>query len=325
MNTPYSPFAPPLESVSVVIPNYNCARYLPEAIDSVLKQTHQPCELIVVDDGSSDSSLEVAARYSASVTLIPLAHTGRPGLVRNRGIELARGNFIAFIDADDVWLPEKLATQLGYLRTHPGTALVHSNLDVIDASGRYLRQIFVGRPGSQGLSDEYPEPCFAQLLNGDSSVWTSSVLIRRECLERVGGFAEDLTIGEDYYLWIRLAREFRVGYIKEPLARHRKHGGNTGTNHASLFPPHEVRLWNKIVRLYPEIQKSHGSLIHAKCLFHYLIAALRSARSRRYLVAVRLATVGIAAHLTRARYGDIKRTAAKYLAIRRLQRQQEAR
>lgn len=310
------------DTVSVIMPNYNGAAFLAEAIDSVLAQTHHPLEIIVVDDGSSDASDEILAQYAADVRVLRLAHSARPGLVRNQGIAVARGELIAFIDADDVWLPHKLATQIEYLRAHPDMSLVHSNMQVIDAQGRYQRDIFLGVPGSQGLSDEYAEPAFLQLVNGDSNVWTSSVLVRRACLTKAGGFAEDLTVGEDYHLWIRIARSFRIGFIPEPLAKHRKHGRNTGTSWAQLFPPQEVQLWNHILELYPDLRTTHAPLIHAKSLFHYIVAAIRCAHARRYLTAARLLAAGATRHLTRTRYRHVKRTAAKYLTIRRLQRRQ---
>lgn len=311
-------------TVSVIMPNYNYAAYVAEATESVLKQTCPPLELIAVDDGSSDGSREVFESYGSAVTLIPLAHIGLPGLVRNHGLRAACGSLIAFIDADDVWLPEKLAAQTAYLEAHPEIGLVHTNLHVIDAQGRYLRDIFLGCPGSQGLSDDYPDSSFMQLINGDSNVWTSSVLVRRECLERVGNFAENLTVGEDYHLWIRIAHEFRIGYIPQPLAKHRKHGANTGTSWAGLFPPQEVQLWNHILDLFPDLRKTHAPVIHAKSLFHYIVAAIRCAHERRYLTAARLLLAGTTAHLTKTRYRYVKRTAAKYLMIRRLQRERLA-
>jgi glycosyltransferase involved in cell wall biosynthesis len=308
-------------TISVIIPNYNCAMYVAQAIQSVLDQTYPPQELIVVDDGSTDGSRGIIERYGAAVKLIPLAHSGRPGFVRNRGIEAARGTVIAFVDADDVWLPSKLAIQMAYLEAHPEVGLVHSNLQVIDAQGRYLRDIFLGCPGSRGLSDDYPESSFMQLVNGDSNVWTSSVIVRHACLERVGGFPENFTVGEDYHLWIRIAREFRVGYIPEALAKHRKHAANTGTSWAGLCPPQEVQLWNHILDLFPDLRQTHGRLIHAKSLFHYIVAALHCAHQRRYLKATRLLLVGATTHLANTRYRYVKGIAQKYLMIRRLQRE----
>jgi glycosyltransferase involved in cell wall biosynthesis len=308
------------EMVSVIMPNFNGAPFLGEAIGSVLAQSYRPLELIVVDDGSIDGSRQVAARYGDRVTLIPVAHTGLPGLVRNHGLRAARGGLVAFLDSDDVWRSEKLALQVAYLEARPEVGLVHSNLQVIDGAGRYLRDIFMGCPGSRGLSDDYPEPGFVQLLNGDSGIWTSSVLARRQVLDRLGGFDETLTVAEDYDLWIRIAREFRIGFIPEPLAKHRKHGGNTGTSWAPSLPLPQVRLWTKMLHLYPDLAEAYGPLIHAKCLFHHVVTALHCARRGRYVLAGRLLSAGLAAHLPRTRYAPLKRTAEKYLMIRRLQR-----
>jgi len=308
------------ELVSVIMPNFNGARFLGEAIGSVLAQTYRPVELIVVDDGSTDGSRQAIGRYGDGVTLIALAHTGLPGRVRNRGLLAARGGLVAFLDSDDLWLPEKLALQVAYLEARPEVGLVHSNLQVIDGAGRYVRDIFLGCAGSRGLSDDDPEPSFVQLLNGDSGVWTSSVLVRRHVLDRVGGFDETLTVAEDYDLWIRIAREFRIGFVPDALAKHRKHGGNAGTSWEPSLPLPQVRLWTKMLRLYPDLAEAYGPLIHAKCLFHHVVTALHCARRGRYVLAGRLLSAGLASHLPRTGYAPLKRTALKYVTIRRLQR-----
>jgi glycosyltransferase involved in cell wall biosynthesis len=305
-------------TISVIMPNYNCALYVAQAIDSVLAQTYRPLELLAVDDESTDGSREIIASYGKDVRLISLTHTGRPGYVRNRGIESARGSLIAFIDADDIWLCEKLAKQVAYLEEHQNIGLVHSNLRVIDSQGRYLRDIFLGCRGSQGLTDDCPESSFTQLIKGDSSVWTSSVLTRRACLNRVGGFSETLTVGEDYHLWIRIAREFQVAYIPEALAIHRKHGANTGKSWARAVPQ-EVQLWNEMLDLFPELQTTHGYLIHAKFFFHYIVNAMHCVNHHCYLAAAKLLAAGVMTHLPRTRLRYLKEIARKYVMIRRLQ------
>lgn len=242
---------PPL--VSVVLPSYNAAAFIAKAIESVLAQTYRPLQLIVVDDGSTDETVSVANRYADSLHLVSLPHLGYPGAVRNRGIEHADGDLLAFLDADDTWMHDKLEIQVDLLLTRPDLALVHSNLEVIDEHGRYLREIFLGVPGSRGLTDDHAESSFTQLMRGESGVWTSSVLLRRECIDRVGMFDESLAVAEDWDLWIRVARTFKIGYIERALARHRCHPTNTGRH----WIPRRLRLkYSSGAKSYARTQKS---------------------------------------------------------------------
>jgi glycosyltransferase involved in cell wall biosynthesis len=274
--------------VSVIIPSYNAGRFMAEALDSVLGQTYRNLEVIVVDDGSTDNTAEIVGRYAETVQFVRMAHTGMPGLVRNGGIDRARGELIAFIDADDVWMKDKLATQVELLQRRPEVGLVHTNLQVIDESGHYMREIFLGCPGSQGLSDDYPESSFTQLMKGDSGIWTSSVVVRAACLADVGKFDGSLPVAEDWHLWIRVARKFKVAFLAQPLAKHRRHPSNTGLHFVPRDQLPEVELWRQIVALYPDLEHDYGDIIRAKCAFHYLLTGVRYYRRGNYRRAVRM-------------------------------------
>jgi len=302
--------------VSVVIPSYNAAAFLAEAIESVLAQTYRPHQLIVVDDGSTDETVSVAERYADSLHLVRLPHVGYPGGVRNRGIEQAHGDFLAFLDADDTWMPDKLEIQVDLLLARPDLGLVHSNLEVIDAHGRFLRDVFLNVAGSRGLSDDYEESSFTQLLKGESGIWTSSVLLRRECVERVGNFDESLAVAEDWDLWIRIARTFKIGYVSRTLARHRCHPTNTGRHWIPQTIPPEIQLWSKVLRLYPEIEPEWGDLIRAKCALHYVLNAIRCVQRGYYRRAAALA-----AQLARIDFGKTGFRRFGVLLVRFLHRQ----
>ena len=309
--------------VSVVMPSYNVARFVDEAIESVLGQTHADLELIVVDDGSSDETVDVVRRYAPPVQLVTLAHTGMPGLVRNRGLERATGQLIAFLDADDAWMKEKLEMQVEYLRRHPEVDLVHTNLEMIDEAGRYLRDAYLGGPGSQGLSDDYEDNSFTQLMRGDSGVWTSSVLLRRECLDRVGLFDEPLAVAEDWHLWIRVARHARIGYLPEPLAKHRRHSTNVGMFWVPRDRLPEVELWTKIMALYPDVQREWGDVIRAKCAFHYVLTSARCVKRGYYLHAAGMLGRLLTFHLGRRGLAEFLRICLKFARRQWRQRNSE--
>lgn len=200
-----------LPKVSVVIPTYNRATLLPEAIRSVMRQTVKGIEVIVCDDGSTDGTEEVVRNAFPEVRYLRLEHSGLPAKARNAGIDAASGELIAFLDSDDRWTPDKIERQLGALEG--GVGLVCSNAWRVtpaheEAGDPYLAE-------GQGRSGR----AFADLVN-DNFVITSTVLVRRGLLEEVKGFCElPETFGvEDYDLWLRLSLRADIAYLPEPLA-----------------------------------------------------------------------------------------------------------
>ena len=172
-------------TVSAIIPAYNAARTVNRAVESCLSQTYPPIEVLVVDDGSTDGTAEVVAGFGAPVRL-ERKPNGGPGSARNYAAHLARGDWLGFLDADDLWLPRKLEKQLS-LATSDDVAVI---------------QTLTG-----GSTQEIPqEVTFSQLWE-TNLVCTSSVLIRRSTFEQLGGFNEDpeLISSEDYHLWLRVA------------------------------------------------------------------------------------------------------------------------
>ena len=199
--------------VSVVIPAFNAERYIREALDSVMAQTWRDLEVVVVDDGSTDGTREIVAGYGEAVRLVEQANAG-PSAARNRGVREARGELVAFIDADDLWLPGKLALQLPLFDGEGRVALVYSRAEYMDDAGRPLPTQQLAKPSGR---------VYWRLLEGNC-VPTSSVVVRRGCFERAGGFATDMIWAEDWYLWVRVAREWEFGFVDRVLVRHRSHG-----------------------------------------------------------------------------------------------------
>jgi len=307
-------------AVSVIIPFYNAQRFLSEAVESVLAQAYRPIEVLLVDDGSTDGSAEIAKGYGGAARYIHLPHSGLPSVVRNQGLQCASGELVAFLDADDTWRPGKLRAQVARLSRDPDVGMIHTNLDLVDVSGRILRPYFLECPGSQGLTDERAESSFEQLIMGDSGVRTSSVVLRRAVLDRVGFFPETLRIGEDWHLWIRVARHYRIVYLPERLASHRKHGDNIGLRwHPSNEAP-GAQLWREILELYPDLAQTHTEVMRGKFVIHELLAGLRSLRARRYAHGFRSLAKALAANPFAISLREWRRNIGKLARLREAER-----
>lgn len=201
-------------SVSVVIPAFNAERFLAEAIRSALNQLLPPLEVIVVDDGSTDGTGEIARSFGEPVRCIRRENAG-PSAARNRGIREARGEFIAFLDADDRWLPGHLAEAARVLVAHPHLRWFCAAYEIRTADrARVIRQVYTGPL----VENAYIKDCFrAMALHGVA--WTGVMVIRRDVLLEAGGFHEAFSHGEDRDLWFRIALRYpQIGYSRAPAA-----------------------------------------------------------------------------------------------------------
>lgn len=193
--------------VSVVIPTYNRAQFLPAAIASIRAQTHACGEIIIVDDGSTDDTAAVVEQIGADVRYVRQDNAG-PAAARNRGISEARGDVIAFLDTDDRWLPTKTERQLAVLSKHPEVALVGADMAVEDSLGRELLSSNFAHRGLLPMFEHLagsPVPNAPGQLLAVNFINTSTVMIRREALEAERGFDPRLRYGEDLELWLRIA------------------------------------------------------------------------------------------------------------------------
>ncbi len=234
-------------TVSVVIPSFNAAKYLPEALDGILAQSFKPLEIIVVDDGSTDNTREV---------LRPFIETGKvkyffqenqgPGAARNLGVLKARGDLVAFCDSDDLWLPDKLEKQVKLFQ-NPETALVYSDMEILGgANANYLafapvpaeQEIDVTQPVASSIGGAkysvvnkikkfYRGNVFNQLVKGNF-IPNSTVVARRRVVEDSGGFPRGRKFFsvEDYVCWLVIAKEHKVDFVDEPLVKYRWHDEN---------------------------------------------------------------------------------------------------
>ncbi|HEX4078382.1 MAG TPA: glycosyltransferase [Rhizomicrobium sp.] len=199
--------------ITTIIPAFNAAVTIGRALESVLAQTYSPLEIIVVNDASTDYTADIVKAYGGrGVKLVSLERQRGASAARNAGIAAARGELVAFLDADDEWLPLKLEKQVALLLSEPGYVFVACAADEFSTSGMYLGDLYRGRRPSTGSG------CWKSLL-ARNTVATPSVVVWRRELSKVGGFDESLRVGEDQDMWIRLACGGPVGYLGDCLVR----------------------------------------------------------------------------------------------------------
>lgn len=231
--------------ISIVLPTFNRREFLPPAIESVFSQTLTDWELIIADDGSEPATraylrdLEDLPR----VKVLYLPHTGRPAVVRNAALRAAQGEYVAFLDSDDVWLPMKLETQVASLRHHPTRKWSYTRFGLVDAAGNPSGSTHPrGRPAPAGWILE-------KLLKGEAVIALPSVIVARQLLEQLGPFDEELVMCEDDELWFRLAAESETDAIDEPLTLIRRHGRHSAD---------DITAWRDRRRVFEKLLSKNG-------------------------------------------------------------------
>jgi len=200
--------------ISVIIPTYNRARLVRRAVDSALKQTHAPLEVLVVDDASTDDTLEILEPFADEITLLPLEENRGVSAARNLGIDQARGEWLAFLDSDDRWHLDKLQQQAMFHRVHP-------KLKISQCDEIWIRNGVRVNPMAKHAKKGgwiFPE-CLPRCI-----VSPSAVIIHRDIFEEIGTFDENLPACEDYDLWLRIAPRYEIGYLAQQLLT--RYGGH---------------------------------------------------------------------------------------------------
>ncbi len=205
---------PPLISVTIAV--FNAEKYLDEAIDSILTQTFTDFDVVIIDDGSTDRSPQILQQYAQKDPRIQLVLREHRGIARTRNdlTELARGEFIAVMDGDDIALPDRFQRQVDFLRQHPDVVCVGSTHDFIDEVGRFLFRYEPPLDNSQIQE-------FA--LKGNTPINHPSAMIRRSALIQVGGYVETMNTAGILDLWLRLGEVGALANLKEPLLQYRQH------------------------------------------------------------------------------------------------------
>ena len=222
--------------ISVVIPTYNRSAFLKEVIESVLKQTYQSFELIVVDDGSTDDTAGVLSRYADKISSLSMNHGG-PSAARNHGIQAARGDYIAFLDSDDLWLPGKLAAQMSFFHANPEARICQTE-EIWMRNGIRVNPRQKHKKHSGWIFDKCLPLCV---------VSPSAVMIHRSVFKQVGLFDETFPACEDYDLWLRIAPLYPIYLIDKPFIIKRGGHGDQQSKNVSSLDLYRIRALCKIL------------------------------------------------------------------------------
>jgi len=236
--------------VSAVIPTHNRAGILPDALDSVWQQTYRPIEMIVIDDGSEDDTQAVVQQWAekckedAAFTVRYIYQENKgANAARNKGIAAATGEYVAFLDSDDRWMPDKLAKQVAVFQKESALGDVYCGLYHIDLkSNTRLDDAQVNYPSGWLLRS---------LLIHDVTTPTSCHVVKKDCFERVGFFDETLPARQDWDMWIRVASKYKIGYVPEVLVEQREHAGSRVRSN----PMNEIQAARQIFQKYAYLRR----------------------------------------------------------------------
>ena len=245
--------------VSVVIPAYNSSAIIKEAIESVLAQSYKDIEVIVVDDGSTDDTESTVRSFGDRVLYLKQENQGA-GAARNSGIQKSRGEYVAFLDSDDLWSPEKLAEQIPLLERDPELGLVYSDWFVVSenqvASDSYLKTL----PAASGY-------VFDKLVRF-GFILTSGVVLRRTCLNEVGYFDNSLSIAQDYDLWLRIAYRWKIALVDKPLVTKRNRNGSLSSN-LQRTAVERIALFEKALGRFEDMPPSTRRIVRRQVALNY--------------------------------------------------------
>lgn len=277
--------------VSVVVPAYNALAFLPQALESALAQTFTDFEIFVVDDGSSDQTrLWLSELADPRVRHLSQANSGQSG-ARNTGIVNTTGEYVAFLDADDLWAPDKLAKQITYLDANPDVGLVHTSIELIRHDGKRLDKSII----AHGQGDLWREliaynPYFLILCG-------STPMIRRVCFETVGMFDLALRTHEDWEMWTRIARHYPFATLHEPLVLYRQHDASVSRKYADMASAANTII-EKVYKAVPARDQHLKGRAYARAS---LFAAWRALDGQHYDQAAQLYREALS-HWPRLRY-----------------------
>jgi len=257
-----------MPAVSIIVPTYNRAQYLVEAIQSVLEQTFHDYEIIVVDDGSTDDTKAALQKKNIFKNIIYIYQNncGLKSAVRNIGIQAAKGKYIAFLDSDDKWLPLKLEKQVDILEKDPNCALVCSNAYILKDDVP-TQELYV-------QSETMVSGNVFQKLLHNNFIINSSVVVRKNILQKLGGLDEDRIIksSEDYDLWLRVGRLYAITSISEPLTFYRIHEGNISKD--------VLNTYRGLIHIYHKLLRSKGfsKYVYISILYEMLRTGLHAVK-----------------------------------------------
>jgi len=239
-----------MPKVSVIIPTYNRSEILKKSIGSVINQTFEDFELLVMDDGSDDNTQEVVRSF-ADKRILYARNESNLGVVgaRNKAVSNSNGEYIAFLDDDDIWMPDKLERQTRLMEQSPSSiGAIYTGFYTVDDEINKIVKVMVPRYRGNILED----------ILYYNFIATSTVLIKRECFEKTGLFDEKICYGEDFDMWIRVLEEYEFDYIKDPLVRYLIHPDRITTNYGAVIKGLE-EIMNKHKSLFSLNNKAYST------------------------------------------------------------------
>lgn len=270
----------PSALVSAVIPTYNRAHLVTDALDSVAAQSYRPLEIVVVDDGSADDTRTVVADWAAAHPGLPLRYVAQANaggnVARNRGVAEATGDYVAFLDSDDLWAADKIARQMALIDAQPGLGAVYCGIyESVIETGETRPMEPRGWPEGDILAD---------LLVRDGTAPTSAWLVRRDLFDLAGPFDASLRARQDWDMWIRLAQHTRIGAVKAGLVDLRHHDGPRTISD----PARELTAHREILRKYAPLRRRAGLRVRlaARATFHRRAGRVALHHRRRPLTAL---------------------------------------
>ncbi|MHB9288021.1 glycosyltransferase [Halobacteriales archaeon Cl-PHB] len=266
-------------TVSAIITSYNDAKYVGDAIESVLNQTQPVDELVIVDGGSTDGTRDIVSQYDTA-NLIVERGTNLPQ-ARNKGIEHTNGDLVAFLDADDMWLEEKVERQVSCFTGQAGLGLVYTNFNRVTPN-----ETFKSVRNAKSLSDDQ---FLEQLFVRGAAILPSTAMVRRECFNAVGTFDERLAKAEERDMWLRIGAEWQTRRIGVPLVNRRERADSLGTDTEERYE-YEQLITEKLIKQYPSLSalrdKREAHLLYRRGTFKLLNE--RSGVRRDLVTAIRL-------------------------------------
>jgi glycosyltransferase involved in cell wall biosynthesis len=235
-------------AISVIVPAYNSDIYIRETLQSVIDQTLGDFEIIVVDDGSTDGTKAAVLGLDPRIRYLYQSNEGASA-ARNRGIAVAAAGVICFLDADDVWLPHKLAAQMQFIERHPELGLLFADSEEFEGNQVHCASLLSKSVSRLALNENPVREAFQKLVL-ENFIPTSTVLVRKACLDRVGPFDPVLTNAEDRDMWLRVAAHFPIACIPEVLSRKRVVLSGLSRNVEKGLRS-RIRLWTRAHELFP--------------------------------------------------------------------------
>ncbi|HBG61917.1 MAG: hypothetical protein A2Y03_09700 [Omnitrophica WOR_2 bacterium GWF2_38_59] len=236
--------------ISIILPTYNGEKYVEEALNSIFNQSFSDYEIIVIDNGSKDSTLEILSKYTKKITILKESQPG-VSFARNKGIKASKGKYIAFIDQDDIWHRDKLLEQKQLLASDLGVGMVGSGYDVINSYGKIIDIIKKKNQNKENFIQEL----FVRNLIGPPAC----MMIKKECFDSVGCFDTELNGVEDKDLWIRILEKYDIKYFENSLIKYRVHDDNAHKNVIFMKKSQKKFLMKHLKKInFKNINKAFG-------------------------------------------------------------------